>query len=738
MHLVGRCSAVICCKYAQFYFPLPHSVVGCDLNNVYLVIAVPGSMQDAKDQKWDPASVDEALKLCKQEGLLNKKHTARGLHRAFRKPTEDGKMIAMDAMRFEDSVKTKAAHAKTFFDMTGMFGKTDLDAFHSKDLYVVGGVDCSRIPNVDTFRTSNGTCNNKRFTTWGAREQPFIRLLPPQYGGTGYNDPVEEINGVALPGARTISLELHPDVAANDNDHSYFLMQWGQFLDHDLDIGPESPDGEVCADDCDTTSPQCFNIAIPAGDPQFGSGQTDSTFRRDCIPLVRSAPTDHQCEGTLLPREQFNEITSYIDASNVYGSDDGRAEELRTLSNGLLRTFPVDGEDYLPLDFGCQNECPCSGTFPLCWLGGDIRSPEQTFLTITHTMWVREHNRIVRVLKKLNPSWNDERLYQEGRKIVGALHQKIVFSEYARELLGQFVFELIIPKYRGYDESVNAGIFNEFATAAYRMGHSQLRNELARIDDSYTLINAITFRQSFFQPGRIVVDAEGNFDNYVRGLLDRQSQFIDRFISGELTGHLFEPVDKYGNPSGPGLDLASLNIQRGRDHGLRRYVDYRTFAVLRLCYMGVPLPNPIMTPANVQLVEDVYGSFELCDLWVCGLLEEQLELGLPATQRTGGQLGPTFSVIVAEQFTRVRDGDRFFYQSHGVFSEKQVAAIEKVTLAAVICATSKISNVQPWAFRWPVNGNERISCGEIKSHHCLDLSPWQGQSFLIVLVLYVT
>ena len=692
-------------------------------------------------------SVEMAEKFCRDNGLYERKHSARDIHKAFHPITPVGTMIAKDAMSFETKVYDKSMRmgAHDFTDMSVMIPYAEFDAFHSSSSFEETEVDCSRIPDVNKFRTANGTCNNLKFTTWGAREENLLRWLPPTYGGMGYNEPITKRNGRILPSARAISVALHPDVGFQDNDHSYVLMQWGQFLDHDFSISPETPEDPEHAEgeedeceDCDVESDRCFNIAVDPQDPFYGVANTSTLprDRRECLPFIRSAPTSRQCKGHgLFPREQFNEITSYIDASNVYGSDDGLAEDLRSIRDGRLAVFQSSEDPATPiLPFALDTGPPCMGRVPLCFLAGDVRVSEQIFLTTMHTLWVVEHNRIVGVLKRLNPDWDNERLYQEGRKIVGALHQLIAYNEYAPELLGRYVFNTLVPKYRGYDDYVNAGIMNSFAHAAYRMGHSQLRNNLARIDDSYNTISEILFRQAFFQPARYLPEREldASFANYLRGLLDRRSQQIDRFISGELTGNLFAEVDRNGNQIRSGFDLAALNIQRARDHGIPRYLDFRTIALLRLCSLGVDFKTPIISPENLALINKIYAApgkhdgLQNCDLWPCGLIEERLELQFPPSERTGGQLGPTFSVIIADQFTRSRDGDRFYYENPGVFTESQLAAIKKTTLSFVICANADISTIQPSAFRWPVNGNERIKCETVKNDNCLDLSPWQG------------
>lgn len=130
--------------------------------------------------------------------------------------------------------------------------------------------------------------------------------------------------------------------------------------------------------------------------------------------------------GKLTPREQLNQLTSYLDASQVYGYENEVARDLRDFTSdlGLLEEGAVfDGRKaLLPSTNGQFIDCRRNLTESTvnCFLAGDFRVNEQIGLTVMHTIWMREHNRIARRLKVLNPQWNGEKLYQEARKIVGA------------------------------------------------------------------------------------------------------------------------------------------------------------------------------------------------------------------------------------------------------------------------------------------------------------------------------
>ena len=152
-----------------------------------------------------------------------------------------------------------------------------------------------------------------------------------------------------------------------------FLWQWGQFLDHDIDLTESN-----------TSEP--FFITVPSGDPWFDPLDTGTLQ----MPFFRSMSDIFTGTDPSNPRQQLNGITAFIDASNVYGSDPQRAAALRT-NDGTGRLKVSDG-DFLPYNIDGLPNAPGNG--PEFFLAGDVRANEQVALTAMHTLFVREHNRL--------------------------------------------------------------------------------------------------------------------------------------------------------------------------------------------------------------------------------------------------------------------------------------------------------------------------------------------------------
>ena len=271
----------------------------------------------------------------------------------------------------------------------------------------------------------------------------------------------------------------------------------------------------------------------------------------------------------------------------VYGSDNYTAHRLRDPSGGgqLVEGLPsAGGKHFLPFDNHSLVECSTGihSSHSLCFLGGDARTNEQVGLTSMHTLLFREHNRLAAALAALNPLWGDELLYQEARRILVAEWQHITISEYLPKILGPPGMAML-GTYSGYIPDVDASIANAFSTAAFRFGHSQIMPLFPRLGPDYEPlpIGPLKLQDAFFAPFRLL--EEQGIEPLIRGLLASPVKL--RHTSQGLNLNLTEAL--FAQANAVALDLASLNIQRGRDHGLPSYSQWRTYCGLRL--ESVPL-----------------------------------------------------------------------------------------------------------------------------------------------------
>lgn len=410
-----------------------------------------------------------------------------------------------------------------------------------------------------------------------------------------------------------------------------------------------------------------------------------------------------------------------IDGNTVYGGSDEEARNLRAGVGGLLRwyeAFPgLPLKHLLPLktdipDEGCMREHGDQR----CFLAGEIRVNEQLILGIMHTLLMREHNRIAHILAKLNPHWDDERLYQETRRIVIAEIQHITYNEFLPQLLGKEVmarYGLLLSKgyWDGYNPKVNPGITASFSAAAFRFGHSLLPSAVERWSPTHKFIASKRLSDLIRQPYDLF--RPGVLDEYIMGMANQPCQAMDDGITQEVTNHLFEEAhEKFG------LDLVAFNVQRGRDFGVPGYGAWRKYCGLEPIVSFADLTHH-MTNYTAKMYSEIYKSVADIDLWSAGVSERPLP---------GSMLGPVFSCIIATQLQRARQGDRYWYELPGQpssFTPKQLAAIKHSSLSRIICEnTDNIENIQlyPMVLQDP-RLNPRMSCKSALIPH-LDLTPW--------------
>ena len=164
---------------------------------------------------------------------------------------------------------------------------------------------------------------------------------------------------------------------------------------------------------------------------------------------------------------------------------------------------PAQGAKVLMPQVTQMKECRSPSGY--CFYAGDSRASEQPALAAVHTVYLREHNRISEELHRVNPHWDEEKLYQQSRRILNAMNQHVAYSEFLPRLIGPMrinAYGLGLQSdgyYASYDPNCPATAYNEFAAAAFRFGHSLIRPHLARMDNRYNGMNPhIPLRDGFF------------------------------------------------------------------------------------------------------------------------------------------------------------------------------------------------------------------------------------------------
>ena len=186
----------------------------------------------------------------------------------------------------------------------------------------------------------------------------------------------------------------------------------------------------------------------------------------------------------------------------------------------------------------------------------------------------------------------------------------------------------------------------------------------------------------------------------------------DTTFPESLKEFLFSKDNKFGK------DLFAINVQRGREHGLRGYNDYRE-------YYGMQRANSFddfkeIKPELRMKLAELYNHVDDVDTYAGGLAEDHVE---------GGQVGPLFAHMMADQFRDIKKGDRFYFENGGtetIFTHVQLDELRKLSLASLICSCTDTDSLQASVFENSSRKNHRIDCGMV---YTLDFELWNSQPF---------
>jgi len=508
------------------------------------------------------------------------------------------------------------------------------------------------------YRSVSGWGNNIHHPDRGAVGAAFLRRTP-----VGYPDGVNTPSGVTRPSARVVSNQVCRQVgsALNAQRLTDIAWLWGQFLNHDLNLIPAADPLER------------FPIEVPADDTAFPPGSV--------IPLSRSAYDVSTGTSRRNPRQQINGFNSYIDGSSVYGPDEGRMAALRTIQNfGPVAVFGstlrvsagLDGP-FMPLNTaGLNNQIV--GPSPAFFLAGDERANTGVGLMAIHTLLVREHNRLAAHIAGERPAASFEEVYQLARKWVGAILQAITYEEFIPAVLGPAA----VGPYAGYDPDADATMSAEFATFGFRFGHSMLSPDLLVVGNDDQVLESVRHGNALLNIGVIQRHGVGPI---LKGFASQVMQEVDVSVIEDMRSIRF--------PGSPPLDLVAVDLQRARDHGIPGYNQCRrSFGLKPFRTFAEVTPDPVVR----EKLASTYSSVDDIDPLIGGLAE-------PHT--TDSTFGPLLRAVMIEQFTRMRAGDRLWYQNDPAFTTAEVDAIQRTRLSDLIKRNTPISNIQDDAFHRP-------------------------------------
>ena len=420
----------------------------------------------------------------------------------------------------------------------------------------------------------------------------------------------------------------------------------------------------------DQDQPDTAYIPISEDDPWMGfpGGLQMRFFRSMVINGTGNGDPENQ-------REHPNTITTWLDGSVVYGSDAQRADWLREHRDGRLKVSYHQTGDLMPrADYGNDPSTPgmsfAGFNFSGSFVAGDGRANEHVALLSMHTLFVREHNRLADVISERNPDWTDEQIYQYARHINIGLIEAVTYEEYLPSL------GITLDPYEGYNPTVDPTISNEFATVAFRMGHSQIGPEILRMNETRRPIaeGHLTLREGFFDV--TPVTDEGGIGPILRGLAFNVQTENDIFFIDDLRNQMFGP------PGAGGLDICAIDIQRGRDHGVQDFNTVReAFGLAR--YENW---SDFTSDADLQeKLNTTYPDVDSVDAFVGMLVEDHVNDSV---------LGETMFVIIKDQFERLRDGDRLYYESQFSEMDNIKNEIQRTTLADIILRNTEVERIQ--------------------------------------------
>ncbi|XP_072409163.1 dual oxidase 1-like isoform X1 [Chiloscyllium punctatum] len=523
----------------------------------------------------------------------------------------------------------------------------------------------------------DGWYNNLAHHSRGTVDVPFVRLLPANYA----DGVLEAVQEPELPNPRNISnvaMQGMSGIPCDRNRTVLFVYFGFHVIDEIL---------EATGSGCPA---EFLNIQIPCGDIVFDPNCTGDVQ----LPFQRGRWTTSSGQSPNNPRLQVNHVTTWIDGSSIYGSSHSWSDALRTFSDGLLDTssgglLPRPSTGLIRLWKMADPVAKKAGLQGL-YDFGNARANESPFLQAESIVWLRYHNYLARWFKDKNPNYSDEELFQRARKQVIAIFQNIVFYEWLPAFIGQNG-----SKYDGYKKQVDPGISPEFQSAAIRIINSlvppgvYMRNKDCQFQSFSSNVGempALRVCNNFWNREILHFEKPQKVNELIMGMASQIAEREDNIVVSDLRDFMYGPLRFTRS------DLVALDIQRGRDSGLPSYNQARRIFDLQPVTNWSSI-NPQLHSEKPQLFDELAAMYNN-DI-------SKLELLVGIFLESNGVSDRLFPKLIKEQFERIRDGDRFWFENtkNGMFTAGELQEIKKTTYADVLGAIG-ITSFQNDVFFW--------------------------------------
>ncbi|KAA0724256.1 Dual oxidase 1 [Triplophysa tibetana] len=571
---------------------------------------------------------------------------------------------------------------------------------------------------------SDGWYNNLAYHDRGAANSALVRLLPAQYAD-GVYQPQQEPH---LPNPRRISN------TAMSGQSGLLSLKNRTVLSVAFGYHIWSEISESRRPGC---PPEFMHIEVPKDDPVFGTNSSKPVL----LPFQRAAWDGNTGKSPNNPRTQLNHVTAWMDGSSIYGSSSSWCDALRTFSRGLLASGSSPDMPTRSNSSYFMWSAPDPTTGPNTemlnvYKFGNAWANENIFSVIEGIIWFRYHNHLASKLHEEHPSWSDEELFQAARKRVISTFQNIAFYEWLPAYLG-----IQVPSYLGYQKYVDPSISAEFEAAAVRFGLTLAppgvykRNRMCHYQSPVNVDGSkstgLRLCNAFWSRNNPNVQSGQDVDELVMGMTSQIAEREDNIVVEDLKDYMYGPL-RFSRS-----DAVALTIQRGRDFGLPGYNQIRESFNIRPVNSWEEI-NPKLN--NTRLLKELADLYEndtsRLELFVGGLLEAQ------------DGPGPVFSAIILDQFERIRNADRFWFESrqNGLFSEEEIQAIRNTTFHDVLLdvTSAKEGDIQKNVFFWvnddpcpqpePMKASDLYPCTQATSMSFFDNSNKAGFGITVVVL----